>query len=99
MYEDGPNAEELANAKTFLNGSYPLRLSSTGSIARMLVSVQYYDLGQDYIERRQEFINAVTLADVKRAAKRILAPEKMTVVVVGKPQGITPTSKAPEIKS
>ena len=99
MYEDGPNAEELANAKTFLNGSYPLRLSSTGSIARMLVSMQYYDLGQDYIERRQEFINAVTLADVKRAAKRILAPEKMTVVVVGKPQGITPTSKAPEIKS
>jgi zinc protease len=99
MYENGPTAEELKNAKTFLNGSYPLRLSSTGSIARTLVSMQYYNLGRDFIEKRKDFINAVTLDDVQRVAKRLLMPEKLTVVVVGKPQGITPTSKAPEIKS
>ncbi|MEX2614992.1 MAG: pitrilysin family protein [Alphaproteobacteria bacterium] len=99
MYEEGPSESELANAKTFLNGSFPLRLSSTSSIARLLVSMQYHKLGQDYIERRAEIIDAVTLDDVRRVAKRLLAPEKLTVVVVGKPQGITPTSAAPEIRS
>ena len=99
MYEEGPTEAELANAKTFLNGSYPLRLSSTSSIARTLVSMQYHNLGRDYIAQRAKFIDAVTLDDVRRAAKRLLAPEKLTVVVVGKPQGITPTSAAPEIKS
>lgn len=99
MHEEGPTEEELANAKTFLNGSFPLRLSSTSSIARMLVSMQYYDLGRDHIERRAELINAVTLDHVRRVAMRLLAPEQMTVVVVGKPQGITPTSAAPEIRS
>ena len=61
--------------------------------------MQYHNLGRDYIAQRAKFIDAVTLDDVRRAAKRLLAPEKLTVVVVGKPQGITPTSAAPEIKS
>ena len=94
-----PTEAELANANTFLNGSFPLRLSSTSSIARTLVSMQYHNLGRDYIERRAEFIDAVTLEDVRRVAKRLLVPEKLTVVVVGKPQGITPTSAAPDIRS
>lgn len=99
MHENGASAKELADAKTYLNGSYPLSLSSTSRIARMLVGMQYNDLGRDYIQRRQEFINAVTEADIKRVARRLLDPDRLTVVIVGKPKGVAPTAKAPDIES
>lgn len=99
MQAEGPTDKELTDAKTFLNGSFPLRLSSTGSIARMLVAMQYHDLGLDYIDRRADFINAVTLADVKRIAERLLDPNKLTVVIVGSPESVKATAKTPEIES
>ncbi len=86
--EKGITAEELANAKTFLNGSFPLRLTSSGRIARLLLAIQRENLGIDYLDRRAEYINAVTLADINRVAKRLLQPEKLLIVVVGKPNGL-----------
>ncbi len=99
MRDAGPSAEELANAKTFLNGSFPLRLSSTGSIARMLVAMQYHYLGLDYIDRREGFINAVSLSEIRRVARRLLDTKRLTTVIVGNPEGVEPTAEAPEIES
>jgi zinc protease len=99
MRETGPSEEELVNAKTFLNGSFPLRLSSTGSIARMLVAMQYHDLGLDYIDRRKDFINAVSLSEIRRVAHRLLDTKRLTIVIVGNPDGIEATAEAPEIDS
>ncbi len=87
--ENGITAEELANAKTFLNGSFPLRLTSSGRIARLLRAIQRENLGIDYLDRRADFINAVTLADISRVAKRLLRPENLLIVVVGQPAGLT----------
>lgn len=87
--DNGITAEELANAKTFLNGSFPLRLTSSGRIARLLLAIQRENLGIDYLDRRPSLINAVTLNDVAAVAKRLLQPEKLLIVVVGKPVGLT----------
>jgi zinc protease len=92
--EEGPTAEELADAKTFLTGSFALRLNSTGSIAQFLVGIQIQKLGIDYPEKRNRYIEAVTLEDVRRVAKR-LDPSKLSFVVVGKPEGVTATREAP----
>jgi zinc protease len=97
MRENGVSAEELADAKTYLNGSYPLRLSSTSRIARMLVGMQYNTLGRDYLERRADMINAVTMADIKRVAETLLDSDRLTVVIAGKPKDIVASAKAPEI--
>lgn len=88
LREEGITALELADAKTYLNGSFPLRLTSSGRIARLLVAMQRQDLGIDYLTRRPELIDAVTLEDVQRVARRLLDPEAMFVVVVGKPEGL-----------
>lgn len=88
MRNEGVSADELANAKTFLNGSFPLQLSSNAAIAGTLVSMQLYHLGADFLDKRADFINAVTLEDVRRVAKRLLDPANMLVVVVGKPAGL-----------
>jgi len=88
MRSDGVSEEELANAKTFLNGSFPLQLSSNAAIAGTLVSIQLYDLGMDFLEKRAALIDAVTLEDVRRAARRLLDPANLLIVVVGQPVGL-----------
>ena len=95
MAEDGPSAEELADAKRYLTGSFPLRFSSSDNIAGMLVGMQMEDLGIDYLEKRNGYIEAVTLDAAKRVAQRVYQPEELTVVVVGAPEGITATQEAP----
>ena len=95
MAESGPSAEELAAAKKFLTGSFPLRFSSSGRIAGMLVGIQLEDLGIDYLDERNSHIEAVDLATAQRVAKRLYRPGDLTVVVVGAPAGVEPTREAP----
>jgi zinc protease len=91
MAKKGVTAKELAAAKTYINGSFPLRLDSTRRIASLLLAVQVNNLGKDYLDKRPSLINAVTLADIKRVAKKLLRPEALTVVIVGQPKGIKST--------
>jgi len=88
MSEHGVTAAELSDAKTYLTGSYPLRFTSSGSIASILVSMQVQDLGMDYLERRNSLVEAVTLDQVNRLAKTLLDTDRLTVVVVGQPEGL-----------
>ncbi len=91
MARDGVGEHELAAAKRYLNGSFPLRLDSTRSIARILVAIQANRLGIDYIDRRSSLIDAVTVSDIRRVARRLLSPDKLTTVVVGDPEGLEST--------
>jgi zinc protease len=88
MAEGEVSEAELADAKTYLTGSFPLRLTSNHRIAALLVSMQVNDLGIDYLEKRNGFIEAVTLDDVKRVAARLYDPASLLTVVVGDPQGL-----------
>ena len=96
MRDEGPTEQELADAKLYLTGSYALRFSSTASIARSLVGVQLDGFPPDYFNKRNGYIEAVTLDDVKRVAKQLLDPDKLTFVIVGRPEGVTATQPAPE---
>lgn len=85
MRDKGPTAAELAAAKIYLTGSFPLSFDSTLRIAGLLVLIQKEHLGVDYLDRRSALIDAVTLADAQRAAKRILDPAALSFAVVGSP--------------
>lgn len=91
MAEHGPDETELADAKTYLTGSFPLSLDSTDAIAGLLVAMQADKLGIDYLDRRNALIEAVSMDQVKAAAKRLLVPENMLLVVVGQPEGVAAT--------
>lgn len=83
--EAGPTEEELAKAKSYLIGSFPLRFDTSSKIAEQLLQIQLDDLGIDYIDRRNGLVEAVTADDVRRAAKRFLANAKLLVTLVGRP--------------
>jgi zinc protease len=81
--DNGPTADELAKAKAYLNSSFALNLDTSSKVASLLVQLQLDDLGIDYIARRPAMIDAVTLDDAKRVAKRLF-DGGLLVTVVGK---------------
>jgi zinc protease len=88
--EDGPTAGELMEAKRHLNSAFVLNLDSSTKIAALLVQLQLDGFGPDYFSRRSAMIEAVTLDDARRVAKRLL-DKGLLVTVVGKPHGFAST--------
>jgi zinc protease len=91
MAAEGPTQEELDKAKAYLKGSYALSFDTSSKIAGQLVQIQLDKLGIDYPERRGAMLDAVTLADAKRVAKRLL-DTKLLTLVVGRAQGPSKTN-------
>jgi zinc protease len=85
---DGVTEAELTDAKTYLTGSYPLRFSGNEKIANILVGMQLKGLPADYVNTRNARVEAVTVADVQRVAQRIMTPDDLYFVVVGRPVGL-----------
>jgi zinc protease len=89
MAEEGVTPEELEASKRYLTGAFPLRFDGNGRIAGQLLSLQVAGLDPDYVNRRNALVEAVTVEDVARVARRILDPDALTVVVVGRPEGLS----------
>jgi zinc protease len=88
MAEEGPTAEELAASKSYLKGAYALSLDTSSKIAAQLTEIQLDKLGIDYISRRSAMIDAVTLEDAKRVARRLYG-DGLLVTIAGRPKGLT----------
>jgi len=85
---EGPTEKELTDAKNYLTGSFALRFDSNAKIANQLLYLWMEDLGIDYVDRRNAEIEAVTLEDLKRVAKRLFEGHELIVTIVGRPRGI-----------
>ncbi|MBQ9271145.1 MAG: insulinase family protein [Alphaproteobacteria bacterium] len=83
MAHFGVTPAELQQAKEALISSHNLRFASTGGIAEMLVAMQQYDLGADFLEKRNDYVRAVTLNEVNSAAQKYFA-DVPDFVIVGK---------------
>ncbi len=90
MAEKGVTEAELAAAKTYLTGAFPLRFDGNGAIANILVGMQMDKIPMSYLKTRNAQVEALTVADLDRVAKRLLKPDNLRFVVVGRPQGLTP---------
>lgn len=92
MADEGVTARELEDAQKYLTGAYPLRFDGNGRIANQLLGLQVSDLGIDYVNNRNDLVNAVTVEDIKRVAARVMQPDQLTWVVVGRPEGLEATN-------
>ncbi len=75
--------EEIAEARQYLTGSFPLRLDTNAEIAGFLSQVEFYGLGEDYADQYARRIQAVTREEVRRVAQKYLHPDRLVLVVVG----------------
>ncbi len=84
MAKQGPTADELEKAKKYIKGSYAIaNLDTSSKIASVLVAIQDADLGIDYIDRRSQYIESVTLEDAKRISAKLFGG-KPSVITVGR---------------
>ncbi|MGI9357447.1 MAG: M16 family metallopeptidase, partial [Rhizobiaceae bacterium] len=87
MAKEGPTEAELKKAKEYIIGAYAIsNLDTSGKIAGVLVAIQTSGLGNDYIDKRRDYLEAVTIEDARRVAARLL-DGKPTVITVGKKVG------------
>lgn len=88
---DGLTEQELADAKTYMTGAYPLRFDGNDTIAAILVGMQDMGLPPDYPKTRNAKVEAVTMADVQRVAAELYKPGDLHFIIVGSPTGVTST--------
>jgi zinc protease len=82
---------DLSAAKTYMTGAYPLRFDGNDRIASILVGMQSMGLPSDYPKTRNAKVEAVTLADIKRVAARLIKPDDLAFIAVGQPTGVAST--------
>ena len=88
---EGVSAEELADAKTYLTGAFPLRFDGNAQIASITAGMQMDGLSPDYVTERNDLVEAITLDEINRVARERLDPERLTFVVVGTPEAVEDT--------
>ena len=83
LCEQPPSEEELRLTKQAMIGSLPLRLERNDGIAGLLLTIDRFDLGLDYLSRYPDLIDQVTGQDVQAAATAILSNPAYTLVTAG----------------
>ena len=74
---------ELADAKAYLTGSFPLTIETPESIAMQVVNVLFYGLPLEHLQNFRDRVNAVTVDDIQRVARALLRPDRLSIVLVG----------------
>ncbi len=86
--------DELQDAKNFLTGVFPIRAETQEGLTNLIVSQKLYDLPDDYLQTYRDNVNAVTVEDVERVAKKYIEPDKMAIVIVGDGQEVLEQAKS-----
>jgi zinc protease len=98
MHDEGPSAEELADAKTHVIGAFPVRFASTYGAARALLGIELDGLPIEYIDRRETLYQRVTLEDARRVARRLYDTAALRFLVLGHPEGVIPSLPSPPLE-
>ncbi len=86
LLDVGPSEEELAKAKRYLTGQFPLGLQAPDALATQLLDVEFYGLDPKYVETFSDHVNAVTMADCRRALKSYFCVDDLRILVVSNPE-------------
>jgi zinc protease len=76
-------SEELTDSQSNYIGRLPLSLESNGGVAAALLNLERYELGLDYYLCYPDLVNAVTPAEILKAAQRYLNPDRLAIATAG----------------
>lgn len=85
---EGPTAEEVASARDYIVGVFPLRFETTRQVSSRVAELIVYGLEKDYHALYRDRIREVSPEDATAAARRTVRPGEMAVVIVGNADGI-----------
>ena len=82
--------DELADAKSFLTGVFPIRAETQEGLTNLIVNQHLYGLHDDYLQTYRDHVDAVTVDDVRRVAREHIRPDEMAIVIVGDAEEVLP---------
>ena len=85
---------EIADARNYLAGVFPLSLQTTAGVAARLAEIALFDLPDDYFDRYRAQVLEVPAEEVLRVSREHLDPDSMAVVVVGDAEKVRPGIEA-----
>jgi len=74
---------ELEEARSSLVNRIAVSLETNGRVADMLCDMEYFKLGDDYLEKLPGLYGAVTRDDLMRVARQYIQLNKMSLVIAG----------------
>ncbi|MEK6323266.1 MAG: pitrilysin family protein [Acidobacteriota bacterium] len=83
MQTSPPESDRVESAKARLIASMAERLKTTAGAGDVILDIETYGLGRDYVIRFADRVNSITPADVQRAAHTYLKPHSVTIVIAG----------------
>jgi zinc protease len=86
--------EELATARDYLVGVFPLRYETSGQVAGAIAGLVAHGLPDDELDRYRPAVAAVTVDEVLEAARGRIRPDEASVVVVGDADAFVPALEA-----
>jgi zinc protease len=81
--DEAPSRGEVEDVQKYLTGSLAFSLTTCDQAAEMLLAVDRFMLGADYLADYRKAVLAVTPADVQAVARKYLHPDKLTIVAAG----------------
>ena len=95
--ESGPTEAEVARARDYLAGVFPLRMETGAQMAARTAELLIYGLPSDEHSRYRERVRAVTRADATEAVRRHLDPERAPIVLCTDAEVVVPELEALEL--
>lgn len=83
MIAEPVSEAELDDNKANFIGRLPLRLETNEGVAGVMLMMERYQLGLDYLLRYSDEINAVTTNDILAAVRQYLDPERYALAIAG----------------
>ncbi|HEY3136455.1 MAG TPA: pitrilysin family protein [Blastocatellia bacterium] len=83
MQSAAPSTDRVEAVKAELIASMAERLKSPEGAPDVILDIETYGLGRDYLVNYAGRLNAMTPADVQRAAQTYLKPQLVTIVIAG----------------
>ena len=75
--------KEIADAKSYLTGVFPIRLETQEGVIDQLVQIKMFGLASDYLELYRSRVQAVTIEQIQGVAKKYVRPDVAAMVIVG----------------
>ena len=86
LRDEGPTEEEIRQAKEARINSFAFTVDGSAAYMSSYLFYIYYGYPADYLQTWRDRLSAVTRDDIMRAARRLLQPERMAILVVGDPK-------------
>jgi zinc protease len=81
--DEVPAKAEVEDVKKYLTGTLAFSLTTCSQAADLLLAIDRYNLGKDYLADYKKAVEAVTPADVRAVARKYLHPDTMVLVAAG----------------